>query len=136
MKPDSGATLPSHTGRTTKRRTNRPAMETATATAHTATNAEIEAAEARIRREKASAEGRCKVIDGDQREGQKTPVHEGVRQAGKRALLDHLALQHDFPQKLADARPQRRHLEIRRGARAADDVQDLCENATRTAPTK
>ena len=37
MTPDSGETVPSHFGRTTKRRTNRPAMETATATAHTAT---------------------------------------------------------------------------------------------------
>ena len=37
MMPDSGDTLPSHTGRTTKRRTNSPVIETATATAHTAT---------------------------------------------------------------------------------------------------
>ena len=37
MTPDSGETSPSHTGRTTKRRTNSPAMETATATAQTAT---------------------------------------------------------------------------------------------------
>ena len=37
MNPDSGETLPSHTGRTTKRRTNSPAIEMATATAHTAT---------------------------------------------------------------------------------------------------
>ena len=58
---------------------------------------------------------------------QKSPEHEGVRQPGKRALLDHLALQHHFPQKLADARPERRQLEIRRGARTANHVQDLAE---------
>ena len=34
----SGDNSPSHTGRTKKRRMNRPAMATATATAHTATN--------------------------------------------------------------------------------------------------
>jgi hypothetical protein len=37
MMPDSGDVLPSQMGRVTKRRMNRPAMETATSTAHTAT---------------------------------------------------------------------------------------------------
>ena len=37
MTPDSGETSPSQRGRTTKRRTKSPAIETATATAHTAT---------------------------------------------------------------------------------------------------
>src|ERR1019366_6075083 len=54
-------------------------------------------------------------------------VNEGVRQAGEWALLDHLALQHDFPEKLPDPRPQWRYLEIRRGARTADHLQDLAE---------
>jgi hypothetical protein len=39
MMPDSGATLPSQRGRATKRRMARPAMDTATSTANTATNA-------------------------------------------------------------------------------------------------
>ena len=38
MKPDSGDTVPSHTGRTRNRLTNNPAIEMATATAQTATN--------------------------------------------------------------------------------------------------
>ena len=37
--PDSAEILPSHTGRAKKRRINKPAMETATSTAQTETNA-------------------------------------------------------------------------------------------------
>ena len=37
--PDSGDTVPSHLGRTMKRRMASPAMDTATATAKTATKA-------------------------------------------------------------------------------------------------
>jgi hypothetical protein len=99
-------------------------METATATAH---ESQIEAAETRVLRQKSPAECRRNVIDGHQREGQKSPVNEGMRQAGEWALLDYLPLQHDFPEKLPDPRPQRRYLEIRRGARTADHLQDLTE---------
>ena len=58
---------------------------------------------------------------------QKSPENEGVRQPRQRTLFDHLPLQHDFPQKLPDPRPQRRQLEIRRGARTANHIEDLAE---------
>ena len=48
MMPDSGETLPSHFGRTTKRRTNRPAIETATSNGPHRHEAEIEFAEAAV----------------------------------------------------------------------------------------
>ena len=96
---------------------------------------EVEAAETRIARQKPRAECRRNVIQRDQREGQKSPEDEGVREAGQRPLLDHLPLQHDFPEKLPDPRPQRRQLEIRRGARTAELHSGLCENATRTGRT-
>jgi hypothetical protein len=38
MNPDSGETVPSHFGLTRKRRKKRPMIDTATATAQTATN--------------------------------------------------------------------------------------------------
>ena len=58
MTPDSGETSPSQTGRTKKRRTNSPAIDTATATANTATNQIVGAPEAAFRVEHAGAERR------------------------------------------------------------------------------
>ena len=62
-------------------------------------------AEARIRREEAYPERRREMVDGDQAEGEKAPIDEGMSEAGKRALFDHLPLEHHFPQKLPDTRP-------------------------------
>jgi len=44
------------------------------------------------------------MVDGDQTEREEAPINEGVGQAGERALLDHLALQHHLPHEPADAR--------------------------------
>src|SRR5581483_59248 len=84
--------------------------------------AEIEAAERALVREEGETESGSEVIQGDQREGAESPEDEGMRKSGKRPLLDDLALRHDFPKELADARTQRRDGEIRRLARASNDL--------------
>ena len=111
-------------------------MATATATAQTATKPIVEAAEAALRREEAQAEARREMIHGDQRERAEAPEDERVRQAGQRPLLDHFALRHHFPKKLPDARPERLHVEIGRGARAAGSHAGLCEARTQKSPSE
>ena len=119
MTPDSGDTSPSQRGRTTKRRTKSPAMRHRHRHGPHRHEAEIEPAESRrSRRQERQAEARGDVVDRDQRERAEAPEDEGVRQARQRPLPDHLPLQHHFPQELADARAERRDLEIRRFARA------------------
>ena len=43
-------------------------------------------------RQEARIESRCDVVERNQAEYQKAPIHEGVRQPGQGPLLDHFAL--------------------------------------------
>ena len=50
-----------------------------------------------------------------------------MRQPGQAALVDDFRLAEHFSQELADARPQRREREARRGAGAANDQEHFAE---------
>ena len=89
---------------------------------------EIEPANGGFSGEKARAERACEVVDSDQRERAETPEDECVGQAGQGPLADHLRLRHHLPKELADARAQRRHLEIGGGARAADGLEHFAKS--------
>ena len=127
MTPDSADTGPSHFGRTKKRRTNRPAIEMATANGPERDEGEIEASE-RARPAKATAaESGGDMVDGDQCKRAESPKYKCVREPGQRPLLDDFALRGDLPEEIADTRAERRELEIGGRPRAADDVQDRAQ---------
>ena len=115
MKPDSGDTFPSQTGPHDEAPHEQPGDRDRHRHRPHRDETEIEAAETRspaMRKRAPNAVARwLSVISAN---AQKSPEHEGVRQPGQRPLLDHFALQHDFPEKLPDARAQRRDFEIRR----------------------
>ena len=76
------------------------------------------------------------MVKRDQCEGAESPKHEGVGEPGSGRSLNHFALQHDLPEELADARPERLDLKVGIGTRAADDDRTLCRIAARTGTPK
>ena len=56
---------------------------------------------------KGDAEAVGKVLQGDEPEGEKPPIDQGVHGAGPGALANHLLLQDHFPDEADDPRPER-----------------------------
>ena len=97
ISPDSHETSPSHLGRATNRRTNKPDDAHRAGHSENRRKVEIESAHSPRRIEKAKPEDRRAVIQRDQRKGAERPEDQRVGKARQRPLADDLGLEASLP---------------------------------------